>query len=168
MKLITLAVAAVTLFWIAPASADVFEFRWQSEMWTRTYESPTQPTVSGPFRLSGTGSATFVELATGGAELRFDTAYGGTLVAAGDGTFNGPLTFPTAGSQERRGLGVLTPTADGFTVRVHRAASGPDAGATFFGTGTRRTVAASEPLTAVLVAAALASAGRLAARRPRA
>jgi hypothetical protein len=82
------------------------------------------------------------------------------------------MTFRTATNETRSGLGVLTPTADGFTVSVHRAASGPDAGATLFGTGTRlgtggsNTVAASEPLTIALTLAGLVSAG-LVSRRSR-
>ena len=171
MKSITIALAVLALVSVAPAHADTFDFSWQSRAWTKDYETPT-PLVSGPFTLSGSGNATFAELAGGGAELRFDGGNGGTLVGNGDGTFNGPMTFRTATDETRSGLGVLTPTADGFTVSVQRAASGPDAGATFFGTGTRlgartaATVTASEPLTIALTLAGLVAAG-LASRRPR-
>ena len=170
MKSITIALALFVFFSVPAAAADTFSFTWQSEAWTRTYETPTQALVGGPFTLTGTGNATFAEIASGGAVLRFDGTYGGTLVASGDGTFNGPMTFRTANNETRNGLGVLTPTADGFTVSVHRAASGPDAGATFLGTGTRlgtgsqTTMAASEPLTLAVTAAALTAAG-LASRR---
>jgi hypothetical protein len=104
----------------------------------KTFESPTQPTVSGPFTLSGKGTVTFAELASGGRALSFGGNFGSTLIATGDGTFNGPMTFPTSPptSAGRNGLGVLTPTADGFTAVVHRAASGPDAGAAFLGVAT--------------------------------
>jgi hypothetical protein len=171
MKSITIALAVFVLLSAPPAYADTFDFTWQSQAWSRTYESPTQAFVSGPFTLSGSGSATFAEIASGHAELRFDGAYGGTLLANGDGTFNGPMTFRTAKNESRNGLGVLTPTAEGFTISVHRAASGPDAGATFFGTGTRlatgtqATVAASEPITIALTFAGLVGAAGLASRR---
>ena len=71
----------------------------------------------------------------------------------------------------RSGLAVLTPTADGFTVTVTRAASGPDAGAAFAGagthaaSGTRQAVSASEPFTAAMTLAGLVSAGLLSRRR---
>jgi hypothetical protein len=172
MKSITIALTVFALVSVAPAYADTFDFTWQSQAWTKIYESPTQALVGGPFTLSGSGNATFAEIARSGAELRFDGANGGTLVANGDGTFNGPMTFRTANNETRSGLGVLTPTADGFTVSVHRAASGPDAGSTFFGTGTRlgsgpqAVVGASEPLTIALTLAGLVTAG-LASRRRR-
>lgn len=172
MKSITIALAAFALFIVQPAHADTFEFSWQSQAWTRVYESPTRALVNGPFTLSGSGTATFAELVGGGASLQFDGAHGGTLVANGDRTFNGPMTFRTASDATRSGLGVLTPSADGFTVSVHRAASGPDAGATFVGAGTRlgagtpATVAASEPLSAAVAIVGLLAAG-LASRRRR-
>jgi uncharacterized protein (TIGR03382 family) len=171
MKRITIALAVVMLFFVVPAHADTFDFTWQSEAWLRLYETPTQASVIGPLTLSGSGTATFAELAGGGATLTFDGAFGGTLVATGDGTFNGSMSFPTADNGARNGLGVLTPTADGFTVTVHRAASGPDAGATFLGsatrvaTGTPATVAASEPLTIALTMAGLITAGVVSRRR---
>ncbi len=173
MKSITIALALFAFFSVPPAYADTFTFTWQSEAWTRTYETPAQALVGGPLTLTGTGNATFAEIASGGAELRFDGTYGGTLVASGDGTFNGPMTFRTADNETRNGLGVVRPTADGFRVSVHRAASGPDAGATFLGTGTRlgtssqTTMAASEPVTIALTVAGLVAAG-LASRRRRA
>jgi len=165
MKRITTTVALGLLLFVRSAHADTFDFSWQSTAWTRTYESPTQATVSGPFTLSGAGSATFAEIAGGGMALKFDGG-NGTLTASGDGTFNGPLSFRTAAADGmRNGLGVLTPTPSGFTVTVNRAASGPDAGAAFFGTARRATVStvsASEPLTLLvtlsgLVAAAVTS-----------
>ena len=164
MKSITVALAVFILLSVPPAYADTFDFAWQSQAWSRT--------EGGPFTLSGTGSATFAEIASGGATLSFDGAYGGTLLAYGDGTYNGPMTFPTGNNETRNGLGVLAPTTDGFTISVHRAASGRDAGATFFGTGTRvathtqATVAASEPITIALTFAGLVAAG-LASRRRR-
>jgi hypothetical protein len=138
----------------------------------KTFESPTQPTVSGPFTLSGKGTVTFAELASGGRALSFGGNFGSTLIATGDGTFNGPMTFPTSPptSAGRNGLGVLTPTADGFTAVVHRAASGPDAGAAFLGVATPlrssggSSTTASEPGLALTVAAGLFAAARL---RPR-
>jgi hypothetical protein len=173
MKSITIVIALLALFLVRPAHADTFDFTWQSQAWTRAYESPTQASVTGPFTLSGSGTATFAELASGGATLTFDGSYGGTLLATGDGTFNGPMTFRTAdGSGTRNGLGVLTPTTGGFTVTVYRAASGPDAGASFLGTGSRlgsggqTTLAASEPLTMALTMAGLIAAG-LASRQRR-
>jgi hypothetical protein len=162
MKAITIAIALLALFAVHPAHADTFEFTWQSKTWTR---------VSGPFTLSGSGTATFAELAGGVASFRFDGGHGGTLVANGDGTFNGPMSFRTATDETRNGLGVLTPIADGFTVRVHRAASGPDAGATFVGAGTRLAggagplVPASEPLTAAVAVAGLVAAVWASGRR---
>jgi hypothetical protein len=164
MKSITIAIAVLALFAVHPAHADTFEFSWQSQAWSRVYEGPGRASVSGPFTLSGNGTASFAELAGGLASFQFDGGHGGTLVANGDGSFNGPMSFRTATDETRNGLGVLTPTADGFTVRVQRAASGPDAGATFVGAGTRLaggagpTVSASEPLTAVLAAAGLVAA----------
>jgi hypothetical protein len=165
MKSITIALAVFVLLSVPPAYADTFDFAWESQAWSRT--------ESSPFTLSGRGSATFAEIAAGRTTLSFDGAYGGTLLAYGDGTYNGPMTFPTGTNEARNGLGVLTPTADGFTISVHRAASGRDAGATFFGTGTRvatsaqATVAASEPITILLTFAGLVGAG-LASRRRRA
>src|SRR5438874_58769 len=107
--------------------ADTLDFTWQSTAWVKTYESPTQFTITGPFTLSGQGTVTFAELVTGGLAgrtLTFGGTYGGALTATGDGTYNGPMTFPTS-SGARNGLGVLTPTADGFTLVVNQAASGP-------------------------------------------
>jgi len=161
---------------IRPAHADTLDFTWQSTAWVNTYESPTQFTVTGPFTLSGQGSVTFAELVTGGPAgrtLTFGGTYGGALMATGDGTYNGPMTFPTS-SGARNGLGVLTPTADGFTLVVNRAASGPDAGAAFVGvasqlsTGGGSSVAASEPGVWLLVSAGLVAAARVGSRRRRA
>ena len=82
------------------------------------------------------------------------------------------MTFPTSAGA-RNGLGVLTPTADGFTVVVHRAASGPDAGAAFVGVASQMSagggssVAASEPSLWLLVSAGLAAAVRLRSRQRR-
>lgn len=171
MKVITIALAALILFSASSAYGETFTFTWESRAWTRTYETPSQALVGGPYTLSGNGNATFAELASGGAEFRFDGTHGGTLIANGDGTFNGPMTFRTATNEIRSGLGVLTPTAEGFTVSVHRAASGPDAGATLFGTGTRlgsatqATMSASEPITLLLTMAGLAGAALTARRR---
>jgi hypothetical protein len=167
MKFITSLVAALVLFCVCSASADTFDFTWESTVWTKTYESPTQAVVSGPFTLSGHGTATFVDRGTAGETLQFDGSNGGTLIASGDGTLNGPMKFRTADNSSRNGLGVLVPTADGFTVAVHRAASGPDAGATFFGTAKRVTVSAPEPASLLLPAVALAGAAWLTSRRRR-
>jgi hypothetical protein len=165
MKRITIALALGLLLFSRSAHADTLDFSWQSTAWTRTYESPTQASVSGPFTLSGSGPATFAGAAGGGMTLQFDGGYG-TLMPSGDGTFNGPLSFRTAAEDGMRsGLGVLTETATGFTIAVQRAASGPDAGAAFVGTATRSTVSsvtAAEPLTFLvtlsgLVAAAVSS-----------
>ena len=149
------------------------DFSWQSQAWTKTYDSPTQFTVSGPFTLSGQGSVTFAEVVTGGMAARtlsFGTGFGGTLVATGDGTFNGAMTFPTS-TEPRSGLGVMTPTANGFKLVVNRAASGPDAGAAFVGVATRAggaagraSTSATEPGVLLAVAAGLAAAARLASR----
>jgi hypothetical protein len=193
MKSITTALAVFTLFCANQAYAETFEFTWESQAWTKTYETPTSPVVRGPFTLSGTGTVTLSEIAGGGAEIRFDDGHGGSLVASGNGTYNGPMSFRTASNETRNGLGVLTPTANGFTLTVGRAAAGPDAGATLVGEATRRpaigagpatsagtafvaagtrlatdsraTVAASEPLTAAVTLAGLAVAGLLARRR---
>jgi hypothetical protein len=149
------------------------DFTWQSQAWVKTYDSPTQFTVSGPFTLSGQGTVTFAQLAAGDRTLSFGGSYGGTLIATGDGTYNGPMTFPTS-ADARSGLGVLTPTSDGFTLVVHRAASGPDAGAAFYGIASHGTAAgqpsatASEPALLLAVAAGLTAAGRLGSRRRRA
>src|SRR5438477_566880 len=131
MKRLALVVALLPILMVRPAHADTLDFTWQSTAWVKTYESPTQFTITGPFTLSGQGTVTFAELVTGGLAgrtLTFGGTYGGALTATGDGTYNGPMTFPTS-SGARNGLGVLTPTADGFTLVVNRAASGPDAGA---------------------------------------
>ena len=171
MKFIIIALAIVTLLWTQSAYGQTFEFTWESRAWTKTYETPTEPVVSGPFTLTGNGNATFAEIAGGGAQLSFDGGHGGRLVANGDGSFNGPMTFRTATNETRSGLAVLTPTADGFTVTVTRAASGPDAGAAFAGagthaaSGTRQAVSASEPFTAAMTLAGLVSAGLLSRRR---
>jgi hypothetical protein len=171
MKFVAVAGAVFALLSVGPAHAEDFDFLWQSQRWTKTFESPTQSFVSGPFTLSGQGNATFAEMASGGVALRFDGSYGGTLIASGDGTFNGPMTFPTSDNTTGKGLGVLTPTADGFSVVVHHAASGPDPGAAFFGNGTRAGngarvgIAASEPVTLALTMAGLTAAAFAASRR---
>ncbi len=167
MKRLALVLALLPILLVRPAHADTLDFTWQSTAWVKTYESPTQFTITGPFTLSGQGSVTFAELVTGGLPartLQFGAGYGGTLIATGDGTFNGPMTFPTP-TEARNGLGVLTPTSDGFTLVVHRAASGSDAGAGFVGVasqmsaGGASSVAASEP--------GLAAAARLGSRQRR-
>ena len=172
MKRIALILAVLTTILARPAHADTFDFSWQSQAWVKNFDSATQFTVSGPFSLSGTGTVTFAELAAGGRSLSFGGTYGGTLIATGDGTFNGPMTFPTS-VETRTGLGVVTPTADGFTVVVNRAASGPDPGASFFGIATHGrgggtpSAAASEPVVLLLVAAGFVAAARFAARKRR-
>jgi hypothetical protein len=170
MKRIALIVAVLSTILARPAHADTLGFTWQSDAWVKTSESPTNFTVSGPFTLSGTGTVTFSDLAAGGRTLSFGGTYGGTLMPSGDGTYNGPMTFPTS-ADTRMGLGVLTPTADGFTVVVHRAASGPDAGAAFVGiahagAGGAPSATASEPAVLLAVAAGFAVAARLATRQP--
>ena len=168
MKRITIVVALGLLLFVRPAHADTFDFSWQSTAWTYIHESPTQASVSGPFTLSGSGSATFAEIAGGGRTLQFDGG-SGTLMASGDGTFNGPLSFRTSADDAMRtGLGVLTPTATGFTIAVQRAASGPDAGASFVGTATRATVSsvsAAEPLTFIVTLSGLVAAAVTSRRR---
>lgn len=181
MKHLALIVALVSTFLARPAHAITLDFTWQSQAWVRTFESPTQSTVEGPFTLSGSGNVTFTDLVTGGVpsrSLSFDAGFG-TLTATGDGTFNGPLTFPTA-RDTRTGLGVLTPTADGFTLIVNRAASGPDAGASFSGIASPLSggggggggaggpiATASEPGLWLAMSAGLAVAAALRSRRPR-
>jgi hypothetical protein len=196
MKHLALIVALVSTFLARPAHAITLDFTWESQAWVRTFESPTQSTVTGPFTLSGRGDVTFNELVTGGVASRtlsFDAGFGGTLTATGDGTFNGPMTFPTASEvrpQPRSGLGVMTPTADGFTLVVHRAASGPDAGASFSGIATPLSgsggsgsgysggggsgggaggpiATANEPVLWLAMSAGLAVAAALRSRRPR-
>jgi hypothetical protein len=175
MKRLALVLAVLPLLLVRPAHADTLDFTWESTAWVKTYESPTQFTITGPFTLSGQGTVTFAELVTGGLPartLQFGAGYGGTLIATGDGTYNGPMTFPTS-TEARNGLGVLTPTSDGFTLVVHRAASGPDAGAAFVGVasqmngGAGSSVAASEPTLWLLVTAGLAAAVRLRSRQRR-
>jgi hypothetical protein len=174
MKRLALVLAVLPILVVRPAHADTLDFTWQSTAWVKTYESPTQFTITGPFTLSGQGSVTFAELVTGGLPartLQFGAGHGGTLIATGDGTFNGPMTFPTS-TEARNGLGVLTPTRDGFTLVVQRAASGPDAGAAFVGVGSHMSgggssVAASEQGLWLLVSAGLAAAARLSSRRRR-
>ena len=172
MKRITLILAVLSTILAGPAHADTLDFTWNSTAWVKSYESSTQFTISGPFTLSGTGTATFAEVATGGGAARsltFGGSYGGTFIASGDGTYNGPMTFPTSGEM-RNGLGVLTPTSDGFTVVVHRAASGPDAGAAFVGVASQPigaghpSATASEPVLWLLVSAGLMTALRLRVR----
>jgi hypothetical protein len=180
MKHLVLIVALASTFLARPAHAITLDFTWESQAWVRTFESPTQSTVEGPFTLSGSGNVTFTDLVTGGVPSRtlsFDAGFGGTLMATGDGTFNGPLTFPTA-RDPRNGLGVLRPTADGFTLVVNRAASGPDAGASFSGITTPLSnggggggaggpiATASEPGLWLAMSAGLAVAAALRARRP--
>ena len=95
---------------------------------------------------------------------------GQTPTLAGDGTYNGSMTFPTS-TAPRSGLGVMTPTANGFTLVVNRAASGPDAGATFVGiaggagaAAGHASTTATEPGVLLAVAAGLAAAAHLASR----
>jgi hypothetical protein len=175
MKRLALVLAALPILMVRPAHADTLDFTWQSTAWVKNYESPTQFTITGPFTLSGQGSVTFAELVAGGPAgrtLTFGGTYGGALTATGDGTYNGAMTFPTS-SGARHGLGVLTPTADGFTLVVNRAASGPDAGAAFVGVASQMSagggssVAASEPSLWLLVSAGLAAAARLRSRQRR-
>ena len=184
MKRIALLLALLPIIFARPAHAQTFTFAWESQAWTKSYESPTHYTISGPFNLSGTSTVTFAELVTTGVAARtltFGGSYGGTLIASGDGTYNGAITFPTTSGETRSGLGVLTPTSNGFTVVVQRAASGPDAGATFAGTASplpvtsraattgslgaagsaSATASASEPTELLAVAAGLALAARL-------
>ena len=80
------------------------------------------------------------------------------------------MTFPTS-TAPRSGLGVMTPTANGFTLVVNRAASGPDAGATFVGiaggagaAAGHASTTATEPGVLLAVAAGLAAAAHLASR----
>ena len=174
MKRIALILAALSMILARPAHADTMNFTWESQAWVKTYASPTQFTVTGPFTLSGTGTVTLGDLVTGGTgrKLSFGGSYGGTLIATGDGTYNGPMTFPTS-AEARNGLGVLTPTADGFTLIVRRAASGPDAGAAFWGVATQPSssghpsATASEPGLCLAVALGLAAAARLGKTRRR-
>jgi hypothetical protein len=175
MKRLALVLAVLPILMVRPAHADTLDFTWQSTAWVKNYESPTQFTITGPFTLSGQGSVTFAELVTGGLPARtltFGGTYGGTLTATGDGTYNGPMSFPTS-TDARNGLGVLTPTSDGFTLVVHRAASGPDVGAAFVGVasqmhgGAGSSVAASEPALWLLVSAGLAAAMRVRSRQRR-
>src|SRR5437867_2279171 len=70
MKRIALVLAVLPLILARPAHADTMDFSWQSQAWTKTYDSPTQFTVSGPFTLSGQGSVTFAEIVTGGGAAR--------------------------------------------------------------------------------------------------
>jgi hypothetical protein len=191
MKRITLILAVLSTVLSRPAHADTLDFTWNSSTWVKSYENSTQFAVTGPFTLSGTSTVTFAELVTGGAAARtltFGGHYGGTFTASGDGTYNGAITFPTTSGEPRSGLAVLTPTSDGFTVVVQRAASGPDAGAAFSGVASSvgvttralavspvssagaasTTASASEPGVLVGVAAAFAIAARVsrvAARR---
>jgi hypothetical protein len=176
MKRIAFVLAFLPIILARPAHAGTMDFTWESTAWVKTYESPTQFTVTGPFTLSGQGTVTFAELVTGGLPartLQFGAGYGGTLIATGDGTYNGPMTFPTS-AEARNGLGVLTPTGDGFTLVVHRAASGPDAGAAFVGVASQMnagggsSVAASEPGVWLLVSVGLAAAARVSSQRRRA
>ena len=176
MKRLAIVLALLPILLVRPAHADTLDFTWESTAWVKAYESPTQFTVTGPFTLSGQGTVTFAELVTGGLPartLQFGAGYGGTLIATGDGSYNGPMTFPTS-ADARNGLGVLTPTGDGFTLVVHRAASGPDAGAAFVGVASQMnavggsSVAASEPGVWLLVSAGLAAAARVSSRRLRA
>jgi len=167
MKRIALILAVLSMILARPAHADTFDFTWQSQAWVKTYTTPTQFTMTGPFSLSGTGTATFADAAVGStARVLTFGGYGGTLIATGDGTYNGPMTFPTSGAM-RTGLGVLTPTADGFTLVVSRAASGPDAGATFsgvaspLGSSSHPSATASEPTLWIAVTAGLVAAARL-------
>src|SRR5438105_2522775 len=121
MKRLALVLAVLPILLVRPAHADTLDFTWQSTAWVKTYESSTQFTITGPFTLSGQGSVTFAKLAPGGLAgrtLPFGGTYGGALTATGDGTYNGPMTSPPSPGA-RNGLGVLTPTADGFTVVVH-------------------------------------------------
>jgi len=175
MKWIAIVLAFVLIILARPAHAQTLDFTWPSQAWVKASESSTQSTMGGPFTLSGKGSVTFAELAGGGRTLSFDGSFGGTLIATGDGTFNGPMMFPTSSptSAARNGLGVLTPTADGFTVVVHRAASGPDAGAAFLGVASPLrssggpSATASEPGLVLTVAAGLLAAASLRPRRRR-
>jgi len=169
MKRIALVVAVLGLILARPAHADTIQLTWQSQVWTKTYESPTQVTVGGPFTLSGEALVTFDAIVFNGLAARtvsFGDGYGGTFVATGDGTYNGSMAFPTW-TTSYNGLAVFTPTADGFTLVVNRAASGPDAGATFVGIGTHGgpvTATATEPGVLLGVAVALAAAAHLGSR----
>jgi hypothetical protein len=170
MKRIALVIAVLVLILARPAHADTMQLTWQSQTWTKTYDSPTHFTISGPFASSGEASVTLNDIVVNGSAARtlsFGAGYGGTFLATGDGTYNGPMSFPTS-TASSTGLGILTPTADGFTLVVNRAASGPDAGATFVGIGTQAgaagPVTATEPGVVLGVAAALAVAAHLASR----
>src|SRR5438105_5873783 len=66
MKRLALVLAVLPILLVRPAHADTLDFTWQSTAWVKTYESPTQFTITGPFTLSGQGSVTFAELVTGG------------------------------------------------------------------------------------------------------
>jgi hypothetical protein len=168
MKFVVFMIALSLMLLPRAAHAATFDFTWESMAWVRVFEPPSDSAIAGPFTLSGSGTATFEQLAGGGARFTFD-GHGGALLASGDGTFNGDITFPTADADgSRHGLGVFTQTADGFTVTVHRAASGPDAGAAFLGRATRTggggTVAASEPLTVAVTVTGLLAATVLSRR----
>ncbi len=168
MKRIALILAVLSMILARPAHADTLDFTWQSQAWVKTYDSPTLFTVTGPFAMSGTGTVTFADAAAGSTSraLSFGGGYGGTLIATGNGNYNGPMSFPTSGAMHT-GLGVLTPTADGFTLVVNRAASGPDAGATFWGVASplsssgHPSATASEPTLLVAVVAGLVAAARV-------
>ena len=166
MKRIALILVVASTILARPAHAAMFDFTWQSQAWV--FESPTPFTVTGPFDLSGHGTVTLADLASGGRLVQFDGG-SGTLLATGDGTFNGPLTFATASSDTpRTGLGVLTPTmSGGFTLVVNRAASGPDPGAAFSGLATplnspgTPTATTPEPGVWVMLLVGLAAVARL-------
>ena len=166
MKCIALILVVLSTILARPAHATTFDFTWESQAWVRTFDSATGFSVTGPFDLSGHGTVTLADLAGGGRSLQFDGSFGGTLIASGDGTFNGPMRFPTS-VDPRSGLGVLTPTSDGFTLVVHRAASGPDPGAAFSGVATplspseNPTATAPEPGVLVMLSVGLAAVARL-------
>jgi hypothetical protein len=167
VKRIALILVVASTILARPAHAAIFDFTWESQAWVITFESSTQFTVTGPLPLSGHGTVTLADLASGGRSVQFDGG-SGTLLATGDGTFNGSLTFATASPDTpRTGLGVLAPTSNGFTLIVNRAASGPDPGAAFSGIATplspTTTPAATtpEPGVWVMLSVGLAAVARL-------
>lgn len=164
------------LFVVTPADAQTFDFSWQSSEFV--FLVPNEP-AAGPFVLTGQSTAT---LQTTGPLLAFrfdgpgtgpfDGLWGGDLNLNSGTVINGGIEYPTAILGSRLNLGVLTFTSSGFTIAAQRAASGPDPGSSFFGTGLLSgaggggTVAAVEPGSLLALAAAgLAGAGWLRRQR---
>lgn len=170
-------VLALLLTSPAIASAEMFfDFFWTSQE-NAFASGPPDPSLA----LTGRSTATFSERTItnqsghtfiggifrfdGPGTGPFDGLYGGDLEKQPDGSFHAGMSFPSALMDFRDGSGTLTPTDTGFRVSGGVPGSGPDHGAIFSGTMTRRTAQAAEPTSMLLALGALVGAAVLGRRR---